>query len=148
MGTFDPNAVGVPAGSVVKQQTLIGFQSPVSDTKLNVIKAGSAVALKWQTLDGSGNPVTNLNLCTHFGGAGCTTPWVFVGTTVISCATDAVTTNTESVAAEGASGFQNLGNGVYQFNWQTSKSQTGCVTPVLQFSNGFVSFSVANFQFK
>jgi hypothetical protein len=149
VGTFDPNAGAVLAGSVVNQKTLVGFQDPVSDTKLNVIKAGSTVPLKWQTFDVVGNPVTNLTLCPHFGGAGCTAPWVFIGITSIDCVSDQLNSNTETTAtASGASGLQNLGNGNYQFNWQTVKGSTGCVTPVLQFSTGFVSFNVANFQYK
>jgi len=150
VGTFDPNAAGVPAGAVVKQKTLVGFQAPVSDAPaVNVIKAGSTVPLKWQTLDGSGNPVTTLTLCSNFGGAGCTAPWVFIGTTAINCTTDAITGNTDiATNTAGGSGLQNLGNGNYQYNWQTVKGSTGCVTPVLKFSTGFVSFSVANFQYK
>jgi hypothetical protein len=151
VGTFDPNATVVPVGVVVKQQTLVGFQSPVSNDKLNVIQAGSTVPLKWQTFDSFGNPVTNLTLCKTFGGAGCptTTPWVFIGTIAINCTTDQITGTTDvPTDAAGNSGLQNQGGGNYQYNWKTVKGSKGCVTPVLQFSSGLVSFSVANFQYK
>jgi len=149
VGTFNPAAAPVPAGAIVKQQTLVGFQAPVSDTKLNVIKPGSSVPLIWQTFDSAGNQVTNLTLCPHFGGSGCTAPWVFIGTTPVACTTEQISNTTETTTvAPGSSGLQNQGNGTYQFNWQTVKGSTGCVTPVLQFSTGFVSFSVANFQYK
>ena len=148
-GTFDPNAGAVPALSVVKQKTLVGFQDPVSDTKLNVIQPGQTVPLKWQTLDSSGNPVTNLTLCPTFGGCSTTTPWVFIGVAPINCASDQIMGTTETAAGTaGNSGLQNLGNGNYQYNWKTVKGSTGCVTPVLQFSTGLVSFNVANFQYK
>jgi hypothetical protein len=116
---------------------------------MNVIQAGSAVPLIWQTLDVSGNPVTNLTLCGSMTGSGCTAPWVFVGTIGVSCTTDAPTsTNPLPDMSAGSSGLQNQGGGLYQFNWKTLKGSTGCVTPVLIFSTGFISFDVAEFKYK
>jgi hypothetical protein len=41
-----------------------------------------------------------------------------------------------------------LGNDDNLFFWKTAKGSTGCVTPVLKFSTGFVSMNVAEFKFE
>jgi len=151
VGTFDPTAAVVPAGQVVTQKTFVGFQNPVSDTAMNMIKAGQAVPLIWQTFsDPAGTiPVTNLTLCQDLSGASCpsSTPWVFIGTIPISCVTDDVGIATVPTVASGSSGLQNFGNGTYQFNMKTSKTAAGCFTTVLGFSTGLWSIGVADFKF-
>jgi hypothetical protein len=146
VATYKP---GAPAVQSAQQQTFVGFQSPVVDGQLNQVKAGRTVPLIWQTLDYAGNPVTNLNLCTQLNGTGCTAPWVVVANAGVNCSNDQI--NTSTLTDDGSSGnsaLQNLGGGTYQFNWQTQKGSTGCVTPVLIFSTGYVSFDVAEFQYK
>ena len=147
VATYSPTA---PPVQSAQQQTLVGFQSPVRDGQLNVIKAGSAVPLIWQTFDISGNPVTNLSLCGNTSGTSCSTPWVFVGTIAIDCSSFKVLSGAtiQKAASAGGSGLQNEGNGTYQFDWKTVKGSTGCVTPVLLFSTGYVSLDVAEFQYK
>src|ERR1700722_3891358 len=53
--------------------TFEGFNSPVSDTSLNLVKAGSAVPLQWVQLDSQGNPVNGLSLCTAMNSLGACT---------------------------------------------------------------------------
>jgi hypothetical protein len=150
VGTFGPTAKPIPAGTTVQQQTIVGFDFPVSDTRTNIVGAGDAVPLIWQSFDSSGKPVKDLTLCNNFNGTGCSTtePWVFIGTSAINCTTgqalNSAVTPTSSLLN---SGLINLFNGAYVYFWQTTRSSTGCVTPVLKFSSGLVSFDVAKFQF-
>jgi hypothetical protein len=146
VATYSPTA---PVTTSATQQTFVGFTSPVVNGKLNTLKAGSTKPLGWQTLDSSNNPVTNLSTCGNTSGTGCTAPWVNIGTIAVNCSTLQVTgASVQGVTAAGGSGLQNLGSGNYQFNWQTVKGAAGCVTPVLQFSSGFISIGVADFQYK
>jgi hypothetical protein len=151
VGSFDPTAAPIPVGQTLTQKTFVGFQNPVSDTAMNMIKAGQAVPLIWQTFsDPAGTiPVTNLTLCQDLSGASCpsSTPWVFIGTIPISCLTDDVGIDTVPTVASGSSGLQNFGNGTYQFNMKTSKTAAGCFTTVLGFSTGLWSIGVADFKF-
>jgi hypothetical protein len=145
--TYSPTA---PITTNATQQTFIGFTSPVVNGRLTTLKAGSTKPLSWQTLDSSSNPVTNLSLCGNTSGTGCTAPWVNIGTLAIDCTTLGGLSGAavQGTTSAGGLGLQNLGNGNYQYNWQTVKGATGCVTPVLQFSSGFVSIGVADFQYK
>jgi len=43
---FDPNAGAISTGTTFS--FFEGFQSPVSDADLNLVKAGQSVALKWK----------------------------------------------------------------------------------------------------
>jgi len=151
VGTFDPTAAPIPVGQTLTQKTFVGFQNPVSNTAMNMIKAGQSVPLIWQTFsDPAGTiPVTNLTLCQDLSGASCpsSTPWVFIGTIPISCLTDDVGIDTVPTVASGSSGLQNFGNGTYQFNMKTSKTAAGCFTTVLGFSTGLWSIGVADFKF-
>jgi hypothetical protein len=148
VGTFEPTAKAVPAGTTVATKTFVGFEFPVSDTKTNEILAGAIVPLIWDTFDSSGKPVKNLTTCNNFAGTGCTAPWVFIATTPIDCKTGQ-TSGSAITPANSAANLPlfNLGGGDNLFFWQTARSSTGCVTPVLKFSTGLVSINVAKFQF-
>jgi hypothetical protein len=76
---------------------------------LNTAKAGQMIPLKWQLLDGAGNPVTNLDPASV--------------TLVISPYTcpSGVMTDAIEIYATGTSTLQNLGDGYYQLNWKTDK---------------------------
>ena len=126
----------------------MGFQLPVKNVPaLNGIHAGQSAPLIWQTFDSSGNPVTNLTLCSNTDGTGCTAPWVVVQTVAITCPGGALNTATDLTNADsGKSVLQNFGNGTYQFNLQTKRGSKGCFTPVLTIT-GFASYGVANFMF-
>ena len=154
VATFDPNDGAVPMGAMVG---FFGFQSPVADTKINVVKAGSSVPLKWQQFAGDGTAETHLSWCqtgpTTQGGSVCAdnspnpttvfAPWVFLGTIAITCPNDTVNTATDtSSLAAGKSGFQanTPVDGSYQFNWQTIPKSTGCVALVLQYDTGIRVF--------
>jgi hypothetical protein len=127
--------------------SFVGFQSPVSNSQINVIQAGSAVPLIWQQFSAPNVPVTNLTFCSSPNPAAgtCTAPWVNLGTIPATCSggSDDETT----IAASGKSGLQNLGNGLYQFNWKTVKGSKGCVIVVPTFDNGLVVYP-ATFQYK
>jgi hypothetical protein len=147
VATYNPTAPLVAPGATVS--SFVGFQSPVDDNSLNVIKAGSTVPLKWQQFNSDQTPLTNLSWCQVENGDGtCTpavpTPWVFLGQIGINCQTDQGQTADTGITAN--SGFQNLGNGSYQFNWKTAKSATGCATVVLQYDSGLTVFP-ANFKY-
>jgi hypothetical protein len=171
VGTFDPNAVGIPLGSTLTQKTVVGFQLPVRNCtgvfpascgNIYIINQGKSLPLIWRTFSDSAGtvPVTNLNFCpkangTTDGTTPCATPWVFVGTSEVVCATD-IPTSTFQPAAKGSSGFRNLGAlgtappGTYAYNLDTGlvTTATKCFTPVLGFSTGFWSFGLAEIEFK
>lgn len=101
----------------------VGFAQPVDNGSLNVAMAGRAIPLKWQVLDASGAPVTDL------GSAQVTSA-------VLDCASGA-SQSPVSECATGNSGLQNLGDGCYQWNWATSKSYAGsCRTLSLSLGDG------------
>jgi hypothetical protein len=127
--------------------SFVGFQTPVSDTQINVIKAGSAVPLIWQQFLAPNVPNTNLTFCSSPNppAGACTAPWVNLGTIPAACSggSDDETT----INAAGNSGLQNLGNGLYQFNWKTVKGSGGCVIVVATFDSGLVVYP-ATFKYK
>lgn len=159
--TFDPAAAPVPAGTTIS--IFAGFQSPVVNDSpgnpvLNLVKAGRVVPLKWQQSLSSGAPNTGLSWC-QTGSSSATpavcndttpivqAPWVFLSRIPMVCPNGAVDSITTDTAIDSnSSGFQNFGNGSYQFNWQTMKTDTGCATVVLQFDSS-LSVAPANFQF-
>lgn len=135
-----------PTDPIVDSFTsFVGFQTPVSDTQVNVIKAGSAVPLIWQLFSAPNVPVTNLTFCSspNPGPGTCTAPWVNLGTIACSGGSGDETT----ISAAGNSGLQNFGNGLYQFNWKTVKGSKGCVIVVATFDSGLVVHP-ATFQYK
>ncbi len=91
-----------------------GFQSPVDNDVVNVANAGRAIPLKWRVVDLGGNPVTDLE-------AGA----VDVTSVALDCGTLSTGTDNVDAYATGASGLQNLGDGYYQWNWDTSKTWGG-----------------------
>jgi hypothetical protein len=117
-GFFAPVSDPIPGVTVAPPG---GFVNPV----INVIKAGRAVPLKWQVLDGNGVAVTGLTLGLSNGGvASGTVHLTAVNSTV--CAHDTVD-NSILVDAAGNSGLQDLGGGNYQFNWKTVLPSGACV---------------------
>lgn len=151
--TFDPTAKAVATGKTVTQETLNGFFPPVIDSSsnhifFNKVEAGATVPLIWQTENASDKPVTNLTLCANTTGTGCTVPWVNVASEAISCATGVPNGAPMVDMSLLKTGLLNLGGGFYTFLWKTPKNAAGgCATPVLTFSTGFVSYSVADFKF-
>jgi hypothetical protein len=158
VATFHTSATPITSGTT---DTFLGFQSPVSNTSNNVVKAGSTVPLKWRQFDTSGNPVTNLSLCTAFtvsnpdppvctAPSGVSAPWVNVQAVKVpgvTCAADPGTNILTSFA--GNSGLQNQGNGNYQFNWKTSGIPAGsCLNIVFTYSSGAVIVTPPEFQLK
>ena len=141
-------AAFTPGDQIVTSFTsFVGFQTPVSDNQINVIKAGSAVPLIWQQFLAPNVPETNLTFCSSPNPAPgtCTAPWVNLGTIPSACSGDS--DNETTIGASGNSGLQNLGNGNYQFNWKTTKGSTGCVVVVATFDSGLVVYP-ATFQYK
>jgi hypothetical protein len=146
VAAFTPNDPIVPSFT-----SFVGFESPVSDTQINVINGGRAVPLTWQLFLAPNVPNTNLTFCSspNPGIGTCTAPWVNLGTIPITCPGGSpVHSATETtISAAGNSGMQNLGSGNYQFNWKTIKGSTGCVTVVATFDSGLVTYP-ATFQYK
>ena len=106
---------GTPATWAVVQQNAIlawrfvGFSSPVdAEPVLNVVKAGQTVPLRWRVLDAVGDPVSTIASVT-------------VRAETLLCS-DGSTGDLVEEVGSGSSGFQNLGDGYYQFNWKTPKT--------------------------
>jgi hypothetical protein len=163
VATYTPLATPITSGGT---STFVGFQSPVSNTALNIVKAGSTVPLKWVQLDNLGNPVINLTLCTALSpasvctapaGISASTPWVFVQAYTVPgtlCTADlTVGTDTLLTTATGGSGLQNLSTtqpGLYQYNWKTpSGTPKGtCAEITFTYSSGAFLVTPPEFQFK
>jgi hypothetical protein len=142
---YTPGAPFITSGSTSR---FVGFASPVVNTELNAVKAGSTQPLKFQWFDNLGNPVTNLTWCANTTGTGCTAPWVNLEYFSINCATDAGTNIFTDVSSPGNSGFRNQGGGNYQMNWQTQKSWKGtCATVQATFDNGVMLIPAVGFKF-
>ena len=91
-----------------------GFGIPVDSGTRNVAKAGRAIPLKWQVFDEVVAPVTDLDAAV-----------VKISSVEIDCDASGDGTDAIEEYATGQSGLQNLGDGVYQLNWSTSKSYAG-----------------------
>ncbi len=111
-----------------------GFSSPVDNNGvLNIAKAGQIVPLKFRITNANGNPITTLT-------------GVTVTAASLSCSVGTSTDLIEEYAT-GSSGLQNLGDGYYQWNWQTPKNYANsCKTMKLDLGEGL--FHTALFQFK
>jgi len=83
-----------------------GFSQPVDNTSPNKAKAGQTIPLKWRLTDAHGAPVTTL--------AG-----VQLSVASLSCSFGSTPDAVEEYAL-GSSSLQNLGDGLYQFNWKGS----------------------------
>jgi hypothetical protein len=146
-GMYTPGATVITSGSTSR---FVGFASPMVDTALNIVKAGSTRPLAFQWLDNLGNPVTNLTWCASPNPApgACTAPWVNLEYFSISCVTDTQISTATDVSSPGNSAFQNLGGGNYQMNWKTQKSWKGtCANIQVTFNNGVTLDPAVGFQF-
>lgn len=123
----------VTGDTTLEAWDFIGFSSPVDNGGVrNQMKAGRAVALKWRVVDAVGQPVTNVSTAT-------------VRVTSLPCSLNATVDQIEEIAA-GGSGLQNLGNGYYQFNWQTPSSYAGsCKTMKLDLGEGITRDALFQF---
>jgi serine protease AprX len=112
-----------------------GFQQPVDSLPVyNTANSGQAIPLKWRITDVYGNPVTNL-------------PGISVSAVNLGCTLGTTADQLEEYAT-GSSGFRNLGNGYYQFNWATPKSYAkSCKTLKLDLGEGPGLERTAIFQF-
>ena len=116
----------------------IGFDAPITNSPtLNVAQAGQAIPVAFQVLFANGIPDTNLTM-----------PPVSIVFDPAPC-TDLDTTSATTIPADasGNSGFQNLGDGNYQFVWKTPKSLSGTCGQ-LQVNLGDGVLHTADFKFK
>jgi hypothetical protein len=144
-GTKSFNSLSVPAGCVgyaltsVDEHNVAGFAQPVDNPGsdpttpvVNLISSKQAVPIKLTVVKNtfqSGSctataPVTNLDLVGN-------SP---AGTVVISAAKIAtgackngVVDTTPNTLVAGSSGWQNLGNGMYQYNWKPAAAVGSCI---------------------
>jgi hypothetical protein len=93
--------------------TVSGFAAPVDGDMVNVAKAGRTIPLKFRvTSDGAGIEIPGLE--------------VSVTTSAVSCGALASVGTDDIETYTNKSGLQYLGDGNYQWNWQTKKSAAGC----------------------
>jgi hypothetical protein len=115
-----------------------GFFAPVNNLPaLNSANSGQAIPLKWRITDANDQPITTLSSVT-------------VTAVTLSCSLGTTTDQVDEYAA-GTSGLLNLGNGNYQFNWDTPKSyKNSCKEMRLNLGEGSNTnpvYHVADFQF-
>lgn len=135
---FDPTAAPVPAGTTVFSPFFGGFESPVSNTDVNLVKKTQNVPLKWNTVTPDGNPLT---LCTMFGGSGCSGDWVFIGTVDVPCNGNVAMDTITATTSTSGNGLMMTGTNAYQFNLAVGQvtTATGCFNVVMEFPNGLIS---------
>jgi hypothetical protein len=91
-----------------------GFAQPIDAGAVNVAKAGRAIPLKWQVFSHTGEPVFDLD------------PAITkISSVAILCDATGEPTDVLEEYATGASGLKNLGNGIFQLNWNTPKTYAG-----------------------
>jgi hypothetical protein len=118
--TFDASSTPAITGltgtvfAAVPSYYFRGFGTPVDADALNVAKAGRAIPLKWQVFDFAVAPVIDLDPAV-----------VRISSVVIPCDGGGLPSDSVEEYATGGSGLQNLGGGVYQVNWNASKSYAG-----------------------
>ena len=100
--------------AVIPNYYFRGFGTPVDAETRNVAKAGRAIPLKWQVFDETVAPVLDLDPAV-----------VKLSSVAIPCESAGGSTDPLEEYAAGASGLQNLGEGVYQLNWATPKVVRG-----------------------
>lgn len=156
---YTPGAPVITNGSVSR---FGGWFSPLVDSDLNLVKAGSTRPLKFSWSDNLGNPITNLSYCNSFtatnSGNVCQdipavpTPWVNLASFGTKCPNGIAVnpvTDDPSISTAGSSGFQNFGDGSYQMNWKVPKAWKGyCANVQVTFDNGVYEVpAVIGFQF-
>ncbi len=110
-----------------------GFTAPVLNPgsgtpNINSASASQTIPLQVTVTDCNGHAITNLTLAP-------------AGTVVLSaanagiCKVD-VTDNTISTSAAGNSGWQNLGSGMYQYNWKPQPPKGSCLSFTLNLGDG------------
>jgi hypothetical protein len=126
----------------------IGFNAPVTNTAVNLAKAGQAIPLSFEVLDQNSVPVSNLTLCTQANPASCPAGSVDIMDNPSGCSVDGDTTIGAVVAdVTGGSGLQSFGGGSYQFNWKTSKAWAGtCRTIQVNLLDGINHIAVFKFK--
>ncbi|HET9281819.1 MAG TPA: PxKF domain-containing protein [Candidatus Angelobacter sp.] len=121
-----------------------GFTAPLlnpgsgSLPNINSASVHQTIPLQVTVTDCRGNPATNLELA----------PQGTVGLTAANsnlCAVDNPD-NSISTASAGNAGWQNLGGGVYQYNWKPLPSTGACLSFLLNLGDGLQH--IAYFQFK
>lgn len=121
-----------------------GFTAPLlnpgsgSLPNINVASVHQTIPLQVTVTDCHGNPATNLQV----------TPLGTVGLTAANsnlCTVDNPD-NSISTASAGNLGWQNLGGGMYQYNWKPIPPKGACLSFSLNFGDGLQH--IAYFQFK
>jgi hypothetical protein len=145
-GTKSFNSLSVPAGCVgyaltsVDEHNVVGFAQPVDNPGsatpiVNAINSKQAVPIKLTVVKNTfqagsctaSAPVANLDL---FGSASTgTVKSVVISATNIPSGVckNGVMDATPSTLAAGSSGWQNLGNGMYQYNWKPAAPVGSCI---------------------
>lgn len=108
------SALGGTVFAAVPGYYFRGFGAPVDNGALNVAKAGRAIPLKWQVFDFAVAPVVDLDPTV-----------VAISSVSIPCEGTGLPSDGVEEYAAGGSRLQNLGDGVYQINWATSKQHAG-----------------------
>lgn len=108
------SALGGTVFAAVPGYYFRGFGMPVDSGALNVAKPGRAIPLKWQVFDFAVAPVVDLDPAV-----------VAIASVRIPCEGTGLPSDGVEEYAAGGSRLQNLGDGVYQINWATSKQHAG-----------------------
>jgi len=135
-GLADSN-IGTVSITVKVVYAFSGFSSPVDNPPIvNVAKAGQSIPVKWRISRPDGTPIID--------------PSSFKSLISYAVGCDGLSDDPATEVEEyttGSSGLQNVGDGYWQFNWQTSKTYAGkCRMMVLTLADG--NSYKASFRFK
>ena len=146
VATEDTTGIGLGNTGII--DNFIGFDSPVTNTAVNLATAGQSIPLGFHVFDESNNPIVNLSLCTQQNPSLCPAGSVQIVDFQSSCSVDG-DTEIGAVIADGSgnSGLINQGNGNYQFNWKTQKAWAGtCRTVQVNLLDGINHYAVFKFK--
>lgn len=113
-----------------------GFAAPVNPDALNIAKAGQTIPLKFRVTNAAGNPVSGLTLAD-----------VTLGSVTMTCNGATGTPDELDFYTTSKSGWQDQGDGYYQYNWTTQKTWSGTCRQ-LQVDLGDGVIHTVDFQFK
>ena len=126
----------------VDEHNVVGFSQPVdnpgpntSQPVVNAISSKQAIPLKLTVTSGVGAPVTNLDLVGS-ASAGTIKTVVLSSAGGLSVCGFGQIDSTPTTAAAGNSGWQNLGNGMYQYNWKPSQPVGSCLSFSIDLGDG------------
>jgi hypothetical protein len=128
-------SIGYVNGTLTISYAFTGFLAPVDNAVMNVVKAGSAIPLKWQLKNFSGNFVLDLTIVQS------------ISYGQIACLSETITNPITGLADDAGASDLRISGTDYHFNWKTEKNWSNkCM--VIHVTLDDASVHTARFNFK